>query len=188
MRPPVSLGRAGERLGVSGGDIRRATGAERVSEARLAAWLAEPPAWLVRCRKRKAANDCEKAAMVPVTCVVCGYSEPRRPRTAKAVCDLVLVCDDCDRAGKKPAVVVPAGWRLGKYPQVAGGFVGWELREPLRCGSQEEFAAAYLRAFRDGGDTDDWAAGVLHRAGVHEIGLGDGVVVPVLPPSMRVVE
>ncbi len=188
MRPPVSLGRAGERLGVSGGDIRRATGAERVSEARLAAWLAEPPAWLVRCRKRKAANDRKKAAMVPVTCVVCGCGEPRRPGTAKAVRDLVLVCDDCDRAGRKPAVVVPAGWRLGKHPQVAGGFVGWELREPLRCGSHEELAEAYLRAFKDGGDTDAWAAGVLHRAGVHEIDLGDGVVVPVLPPSLRVVE
>ena len=85
-------------------------------------------------------------------------------------------------------MVVPAGWRLGKHPQVAGGFVGWELREPLRCGSHEELAEAYLRAFKDGGDTDAWAAGVLHRAGVHEIDLGDGVVVPVLPPSLRVVE
>ncbi len=188
MRPPVSLGKAGERLGVSGGDIRRATGAERVSQARLAAWLAEPPAWLVRCRLRKAADNREKAAMVPVTCLVCGRSQLRRPGTAEAVRDLVLVCDACDRAGRKPAVVVPAGWQLGKHLQVAGGFVGWELREPLRCGSQEELAEAYLRAFKDGGDTDAWAAGVLHRAGVHEIDLGDGVVVPVLPPSMRVVE
>ncbi len=114
--------------------------------------------------------------MVPVTCVVCGCSEPRRPGTAKAVRDLVLMCDDCDRAGKKPAVVVPAGWRLGKHPQVAGGFAGWELREPLRCGSQEELAEAYLRAFKDGGDTDAWAAGVLHRAGVHEIGLASSRV------------
>ncbi len=121
MRPPVSLGKAGERLGVSGGDIRRATGAERVSQARLAAWLAEPPTWLVRCRLRKAANNREKAAMVPVTCLVCGRSQLRRPGTAEAVRDLVLVCDACDRAGRKPAVVVPAGWQLGKHLQVAGG-------------------------------------------------------------------
>jgi hypothetical protein len=126
--------------------------------------------------------------MVLVTCVVCGRSEPRRPRTAKAVRDLVLVCDDCDRAGRKPAVIVPGGWAIGKHPQVAGGFVGWELQEPVRCGSQEELAEAYLQAFKDGGDTDAWAASVLHGVGVHEIDLGDGVVVPVLPPSMRVVE
>jgi hypothetical protein len=184
VRPQVSLGRAG----VSGGDIRCATGAGRVSEARLAAWLAEPPAWLVRCRKREAANERKKAGMIPVICVVCGCSEPRRPRTAKAARDLVLVCDDCDRAGKKPAVVVPAGSQLRKHPRVAGRFVGWELYEPMRSGSQEELAEAYLRAFKDGGDTDAWAAGVLHQVGVHEIDLGDGAAVPVLPPSMRVVE
>lgn len=184
----VSLGRAGDRLGVSGGDIRRATGARRVSEARLAAWLAEPPMWVVRCRRRKAANERKKAAMVPVTCVACGCSELRRPTTAKAARDLVLMCDDCDRAGRKPAMIVPAGWRLGKRPQVAGGFVGWELQELLRRDSQEELIEAYLQAFKDGGDTDAWAAGVLRRADVHVIDLGKGVVVPVLPPCLRVVE
>jgi hypothetical protein len=30
--------------------------------------------------------------------------------------------------------------------------------------------------------------GVLHRADVHEVDLGDGVVIPVLPPSARVLE
>src|SRR5712691_9164774 len=30
--------------------------------------------------------------------------------------------------------------------------------------------------------------GVLHRADVHEVDLGNGVVIPVLPPSARVVE
>lgn len=184
----MSLGRAGEWLGVSGGDIRRATGAKRVNEAQLGAWQAEPPIWLVRCRKRKAADQRKKAAMVPVTCVVCGCSELRRPGTAKAVRDLVLVCGDCDRAGRRPAVIVPPGWRLAKHSQVAGGFVGWELQEPLRCGSQEELAEACLQAVKDKGDTDAWAAGVLHRADVHAIGLGDGVVVPVLPPSVRVAE
>lgn len=172
---------ASPRPGGLGGEIRRATGANRVSEAQLGAWLA-------RRRKRKVANQRKKAAMVRVTCVACGRSELRRPGTAKAVRDLVLVCGACDQAGRKPAIVVPPGWRLGKHPQVAGGFVGWELQEPLRYGSQEELAEACLRAFKDEGDTDAWAAAVLHRAGVHEIGLGDGVVVPVLPPSVRVAE
>jgi hypothetical protein len=194
VRSSVSLGRAGERLGISGGDIRRATGARRVSEAQLAEWLATPPAWLVRSRirkaanQRRAANERRKTATVPVTCVACGRSELRRPATARAVHDLILVCDDCDRAGRKPAVVMPAGWRLGRHPEVAGGFVGWELQEPPRPGSHEELAEAYLRAFKDRGDTDAWAAGVLHRAGVHEIDLGGGVVVPVLPPPLRMAE
>ena len=30
--------------------------------------------------------------------------------------------------------------------------------------------------------------GVLRRADVHEVDLGNGVVIPVLPPSARVVE
>ena len=179
---------ASSRPGGLGGEVRRATGANRVSEAQLGAWLAEAPAWRARHRKRQAANQRKKAAMVHVTCVACGCSELCRPGTAKAVRDLVLVCGACDRAGRKPAIVVPPGWRLGKHPQVAGGFVGWELQEPLRYGSQEELAEACLRAFKDGGDTDAWAAAVLHRAGVHEICLGDGVVVPVLPPSVRVAE
>jgi hypothetical protein len=88
VRSPISLRRAGERLGVPGGDIRRATGARRVSEARLAAWLAEPPAWLVRCRERKAANarraERAKAAIVPVTCVARGCSEPPHITTTMA--------------------------------------------------------------------------------------------------------
>jgi hypothetical protein len=184
----MSLGRTGERFGVSGGDIRRATGAKRVNEARLGAWLAEPPIRLVRCRKRKATDQRKKAAMVLVTCVVCGCSELRRPGTAKAVRDLVLACGDCDRAGRRPAVIVPPGWQLVKHPEVAGGFVGWELQEPLRCGSQEGLAEACLQAVKDGGDTDAWAAGVLHRVGAHAIGLDDGVMVPVLPPSVRVAE
>ena len=60
--------------------------------------------------------------------------------------------------------------------------------KPPRCGSREELAEAYSQAFTDGGDTDAWAAGVLNRAGVHEIGLGKSVVVPVLPPCLRIVE
>lgn len=50
--------------------------------------------------------------------------------------------------------------------------------------AEDEFAEAYLRAYKDGGATDAWAAGVLHRAGVHAIDL-DGEMVPVLPPDLR---
>jgi hypothetical protein len=56
---------------------------------------------------------------------------------------------------------------------------------PAAPGSGEEIAEAMLRAFKDEGDTDAWAAGVLHRASIHEIDLGDGRVVPVLPPTLK---
>jgi hypothetical protein len=49
-------------------------------------------------------------------------------------------------------------------------------------------AEAYLRAIKDRGDTDGWAAGMLHAAGIHQIDLGDGDVVPVLPPTLKVVD
>lgn len=42
-----------------------------------------------------------------------------------------------------------------------------------------EIADAYLRAVKDRGDTDSWAAGVLHLAGIHTVEY-DGVEYPVL--------
>jgi hypothetical protein len=38
-----------------------------------------------------------------------------------------------------------------------------------------------MSAFENRAQTDTRTAGVLHHAGVHEINLGAGVVVPVLP-------
>lgn len=45
MSERMSVGAAGQRLGVSGGDIRRA-GYTTVTAGRLEAWEHEPPAWL----------------------------------------------------------------------------------------------------------------------------------------------
>lgn len=45
MSGRVSLGAAGQRRGVSGGDIRRA-GYAKVTADRLEAWEHQPPAWL----------------------------------------------------------------------------------------------------------------------------------------------
>jgi hypothetical protein len=57
-----------------------------------------------------------------------------------------------------------------------------ETGQPLGCGgSPDEFATAHVRALDDWGQTDTRTAGILHQAGVHEIGLGVGVVVPILP-------
>jgi len=83
---------------------------------------------------------------------------------------------------------VLARHRLGKHPKVAGGFVGRELQEPLRSDSQEELTEAYLQAVKDGATPMPGRRGVFHRAYVHEVDLGNCVVIPVLPPSARVVE
>ncbi len=54
---------------------------------------------------------------------------------------------------------------------------------------KEELTEAYLQAVKSGGATPvPGRRGVLHRADVHEVDLGNGVVIPVLPPSARVVE
>jgi hypothetical protein len=73
----------------------------------------------------------------------------------------------------------------GKELGVSGGDL-W--RAGVRRVSREqldELAEAWLRAWKDQGDTDIWASSVLHRASVHEIDLGDGRVVPVLPPALK---
>jgi hypothetical protein len=51
-------------------------------------------------------------------------------------------------------------------------------RRVAREAEELELAEAYLRAFKDRGETDSWAASVLHAAGIHRIDLGDGDVVP----------
>ena len=60
-------------------------------------------------------------------------------------------------------------------------------RRAARDAAELELAEAYLRAVKDRGDTDSWAAGVLQAAGIHRMDLGDGDVVPVLPPLLKVV-
>jgi hypothetical protein len=60
-------------------------------------------------------------------------------------------------------------------------------RRAARETQELEVAEAYLRAIKDGGDTDAWAAGVLHAAGLHRIDLGKANMVPVLPPALKAV-
>lgn len=50
---------------------------------------------------------------------------------------------------------------------------------------ETELAEAYLRAFKDHGDTDLWAASLLHAAGVHTVDTEDGEV-PVLPSVLEI--
>jgi hypothetical protein len=60
-------------------------------------------------------------------------------------------------------------------------------RRFAREAGELEFAEAYLRAIKDRGDADGWAADVLHAAGIYRIDLDHGEVVPVLPPALEVV-
>ena len=52
MSERVSLGAAGQRLGVGAGDIRWA-GYSKDTAGRLGAWVHRPPAWLCKARARK---------------------------------------------------------------------------------------------------------------------------------------
>jgi hypothetical protein len=75
MGERVSPGAAGQRLGVSGGDIRRA-GYTKVTTGRLEAWEHQPPAWLRKARARKRRPATRRAG---VSCCVCGTAREVRP-------------------------------------------------------------------------------------------------------------
>jgi hypothetical protein len=59
-------------------------------------------------------------------------------------------------------------------------------RRVARQADQLALAEAYLRAIKDHVDTG-WAASALPAAGIHRINLGDGDMVPVLAPQLKVV-
>ncbi len=85
-------------------------------------------------------------------------------------------------------MVGPPGWRVFTRLGVAGVFAGLEPRQPSAPSREDDLEEAWLRVLKDGADTDAWAAGVLHRAGVCEIELGDRTVVPVLPALLSVLK
>jgi hypothetical protein len=130
MSERVSLGAAGKRLGVSGGDIRRA-GYTKVTAARLDAWEHEPPVWLgeAQARKRRSAS---KAAGRPgvhrieVSCCVCGTVRRVRPSLVKGYTH--LVCGPCSKAGREPNVPSRPGMVLVRTFGVAGFFDGYTYR------------------------------------------------------------
>lgn len=64
-----------------------------------------------------------------------------------------------------------------------------KVREPTAAEKRDmEFAEAWLRAFKDDGNTDAWAARVLHSNGVHELIGNSGRMVPVLPAALGLVD
>ena len=185
MTITVSLGEAGKEPGVSGGDPKR-PGVRRVSREQLDGWARQPPGWLVKRQQRKAGNARRPAtAKVEVSCSICGVAVLRMRQTARNAAAYVLVCSSWRTAGKKPALLAPEGVVWAMSFDVAGGFVGCSVLAPPAPGSGDELAEAWPRAWKDQGGTGTWASSVLHRASVHEIDLGDGRVVPVLPPALE---
>ena len=122
MSERVSLGAAGQRLGVRGGDIRRA-GYTRVTADRLEAWEHEPPAWLRKARARKRRPGPRR---VKVSCCVCGTVRGVRPGLVEGCTH--LVCGRCGRSGKRPEVPSGPGMVLVRTFSVAGYFDGYVHR------------------------------------------------------------
>jgi hypothetical protein len=118
MSDRVSCGAAGRRLGVSGGDIRRA-GYTKVTVGRLEAWEHQPPAWLRKARARKRRSAMRRAG---VSCCVCGTVREVRPRLVAGYTD--LVSGPCARNGKRPEVSSQPGMilvRTVKWPDTSTG-------------------------------------------------------------------
>jgi hypothetical protein len=128
MSERVSLGAAGRRLGVSGGDIRRA-GYAKVTAARLDA--RKPAVWLRKAQARKH-RSAGKAAGRPgayragVSCCGCGTVRQVRPSLVKGYTH--LVCGPCSKAGRRPDVPSRAGMVLVRTFGVAGFFDGYTYR------------------------------------------------------------
>jgi hypothetical protein len=122
MSERMSLGAAGQRLGVSGGDIRRA-GYTKVTAGRLEAWEHEPPAWLGKARARKRRPVPRRAG---VWCCVCGTV--REVRSSLVEDYTHLVCGPCSTSGKRPEVPSRPGMILVRTFNVAGYFDGYLYR------------------------------------------------------------
>ena len=141
MSERMSLGAAGQRLGVSGGDIRRA-GYIKVTAGLLEAWEHEPPAWLRKARARKRRPVPRRFG---VWCCVCGAVREVRPSLVEDYTH--LVCGRCGTSGKRPEVPSWPGMIVVRAVSVAGYFDGYVYRiAAARERASGHRAAALARA------------------------------------------
>jgi hypothetical protein len=122
MSERVSLGAAGQRLGVSGGDIRRA-GYAKVTAGRLEAGEGEPAAWPGKARARRRGRGPRR---VEVSCCACGTVREVRPSLVEDYTH--LVCGSCSRSGKRPEFPSRPGMIVVRTFNVAGYFDGYVYR------------------------------------------------------------
>ncbi|WP_204080384.1 hypothetical protein [Mycobacterium riyadhense] len=173
------LKRVARALGVAGSTLRQ-QGWATASPARVQAVMDDPPDWSIVARQSRS----EKRAR----------QHRRRGRESVA-----------RRLGVSVRVVKERHITPGDSAGLCAAAPDWLIvarerrraqaereradaqRRAARVAEERELAEAYLRAITDRGDTDAWAAGVLHGAGMHRIDLGDGNVVPIVSPPLRVV-
>ena len=122
MSERVSLGAAGQRLGVGAGDIRWA-GYTKDTAGRLGAWEHRPPAWLCKARARNRRRTMGRAG---VSCWVRGTVQEVRPSLVEDYTH--LVCGPCSRSGKRPEVPSRPGMILVCSYDVTGYFDGYVHR------------------------------------------------------------
>jgi hypothetical protein len=173
------LKRAAELLGVTSTTLRQ-HGCRTASPVRIQAMLDDPPDWLTIARERHD-NRCAKRRMKSVhrstadrldVAVVVGRERG------------INLADVADLVAAPPEWLVIAEQRRRAHREREQADA---QRRAAREAHELQVAEAYLRAVKDGGDTDAWAASVLHAAGIHRIDLGKGNIVPVLPSALKVV-
>lgn len=173
------LKRAAQQLGVTSSVLRQ-QGWKTASDARIAAVLNDPPEWLDHARERRRKQMVKRRIM------------HQRNTTAQRLGVQVRAVKayGVDPSDVEAILADPPDWlvteRKRKRTQVERAKADAERRDAADA-RQAEIDDAYLRAYKDGGDTDGWAAGVLHAAGIHTIVDQDGREVPVLPPALRTV-
>ena len=171
--------RAAELLGVTSTALRP-HGWRSASRERVKAVVDNPPDWLIIARERHG-DTCAKRQMrrgrqgivdrldVPVGIV--GERE--------------ISLGDVDGLRAAPPewlIIAPRRRTAHREREQADA-----QRRAVREAREREGSEGYLRAAKDGGDTDAWAAGVLPAARTHRIDLGCGDTVPVLAPALTVV-
>ncbi|KUH85502.1 hypothetical protein AU186_22330 [Mycobacterium sp. GA-1999] len=146
----------------------------------MQAVMEDPPDWLIVARQKRSDKQANR------------QRRRERESIAKRLGVAVRVVKD---RGITPGDVcellaAPPGWLIAAQEQRqvrAARERADAQRRAAREARELELAEAYLRAIKDRGDTDAWAAGVLHDAGIHSIDLGDGTASPVLSQALKVV-
>lgn len=117
---------AAAELGLSLGSLRAGVTGP-ILRADLDRWRDDPPRWLAKRQKRKAANRRRQASRGRPVCVVCGGGPDVRmyPRTAAK---WLLVCRPCHDAGSAAHRLDPG--RRCDVDLSLGGFVGYPLPDP----------------------------------------------------------